>query len=439
MLLLITSAPAWSDQIAATPPMGWNSYDAFSDSVTEAEVLANARYMKAHLAAHGWQYIVVDFRWYDPKPTGDDARLNKDRLNATLSMDPYGRLTPAPNRFPSSANGKGFKPLADQLHAMGLKFGIHVMRGIPRMAVKGNLPIEGSNETAWDATSFSLCDWCPDMFGVNASSPAGQAYYDSIFRLYAQWGVDFVKVDDLSMPYSTAEVSAIRRSIDRSGRKMVFSTSPGPTPVRMAGHVSRYANMWRISGDFWDRWTSLNAQFDLLASWNGWGGPGHWPDADMIPFGHLCIRSKLGGPDHWTHFTPDEQLTLMSLWALAPSPLMIDANLPDDDAWTDSLLTNDDVIAIDQDRAGKQAARISHALGTEIWVKPLANGDHAVGLFNRTAQLTDVTFVYSQANLTSKQMVHDAWARRDMGEFDDQIGMSVPPHGAVLLRLTAMP
>src|ERR1700722_5216751 len=251
--MISLGAASASAQIASRPPMGWNSYDAFGDSVTEPEVLANAQYVKDHLLSHGWQYVIVDFRWYDPKPTGDDSRLYKDRLNAELTMDSFGRLQPAPNRFPSSADGRGFKPLAAQIHAMGLKFGIHLMRGIPRLAVKANGPIEGSGEKAWDATNFSTCVWCPDMFGVDATKPAGQAWYDSIFLQYAEWGIDFVKVDDLSVPYSAGEIESIRRAIERCGRMMVFSTSPGPTPMVRGPHIEKFANMWRISGDFWDR------------------------------------------------------------------------------------------------------------------------------------------------------------------------------------------
>jgi alpha-galactosidase len=422
---------------AATPPMGWNSYDAFSDSVTEAEVLGNATYMRDHLLKHGWQYIVVDFRWYDPKPTGNDVLLNTTRLNAALTMDEFGRLLPAPNRFPSAGNGQGFKALADRIHAMGLKFGIHVMRGIPRMTVKANLPIEGTEFRAWDASSFDRCPWCPDMFGVDVSHPGGQAWYDSIFRLYAQWGVDFVKVDDLSAPYHADEVGAIRKAIDRCGRTMVFSTSPGPTPVQDAENVSSNANMWRISGDFWDHWEKLNHQFDLISHWHGHGGPGYWPDADMIPFGHLGIRSAIGGPDRQTRFTKDEQRTLMTLWCLAPSPLMFGGNLPDNDDWTEALLTNDEAIAVDQDPAGNQGQRVVHENGHEVWVKELSGGDKAIGLFNRNASEEWIVLRWGDANLSGKQKVRDVWDQKDLGMFSDELTMTVPGHGAVLLRLSA--
>ncbi|MGO8697145.1 MAG: NPCBM/NEW2 domain-containing protein [Limisphaerales bacterium] len=364
---------------AATPPMGWNSYDSFGDNVTEAEILANARYQQEHLLAHGWNYVVVDYRWYDP---GAHDNNPNGRAGAQLSADEFGRLLPAPNRFPSAADGKGFKPLADQVHAMGMKFGIHVMRGIPRQAVKANTPIAGSNFRAADAADTNHnCGWCPDMFGVNAAKPAGRAWYDSLLRLYAAWGVDFIKVDDLSSPYYTGEIEAVRGAIDKCGRPIVFSTSPGETPVDSASHVQTNANQWRISGDFWDDWKSLDHNFDLLAAWHGAAAPGHWPDADMIPLGHIGERSV--GGSRTTRFTRDEQVTMMSLWALAPSPLMLGMDLPQNDAWTLSLLTNDEVLAVNQDALGRQGRRVSQANRLEVWVKDLSGGAKAVGLFNR--------------------------------------------------------
>lgn len=359
---------------AQTPPMGWNSFDSYGDSVTEAEFLANAQYMKEHLLAHGWQYAVVDYRWYDPLTAGSH----------TLVMDANGRLLPAPNRFPSAANGAGFKPLADKTHALGLKFGIHIMRGIPRQAVQANSPIDGSNFTAAAAAdTASVCKWNGDMFGVNAATPAGQAWYDSLFRQYAAWGVDFVKVDDLTAPYSAGEVEAIRKAIDACGRPIVFSTSPGETPIAQAEHVVGNANLWRISGDFWDSWQSLQQSFMLLARWQGQSGPGHWPDADMIAIGHLSPRCPVGGKDRWTNFTKPEQVTLMTLWSVARSPLILGMNLPDNDAWTLSLLTNDEVLAVNQHSRGNRQLS-PHPGGPVIWVADMPGAtDKYVALFNR--------------------------------------------------------
>lgn len=422
---------------APTPPMGWNSYDAFGDSVTEDETMANARYMKAHLLAHGWDYIVVDFRWYDSVTTYNDGDLTKERMGAKLAADEYGRLIPALNRFPSAANGEGFKPLADKLHAMGLKFGFHMMRGIPRQTVNAKTPIEGSSFTAAEAGDpGDKCGWCPDMFGVR-NNEAGQAWYDSMFRLYASWGLDFIKVDDLSHRYHGDEIAMIRKAIDKCGRPIVFSTSPGPTPVADADHVKINANMWRISGDFWDEWKKLNHQFDLLNQWQGVGGPGHFPDADMIPFGHLSIRCWTNSREHQTRFTNDEQKTLMSLWSLASSPLILGCNLPDLDNWTLLLLTNDEVLGIDQDALGLAAKRVSQKDGLEVWIKELKDGSKAMGLFNRSDADAEITAKWSDAGLSGRQKVRDVWEHKDLDVATDQITLPVPRHGVVLLKLSS--
>ena len=429
--------PYW--KWAETPPMGWNSYDAWGTSVTEQETLENARFMQKHLLAHGWKYIVIDARWYDAVSSYDDRDFNKDRANAKLFADQFGRMLPATNRFPSAVGASGFKPLADRIHQMGLKFGFHMMRGIPRQAVNAATPIEGSNLTAADAgDTNNKCGWYPDMFGVH-SNKAGQAWYDSCARLWASWGLDFIKVDDLSNPYHTAEVEMIRKAIDNCGRAIVLSTSPGPTSPKNAEHVSRFANMWRISGDFWDQWgethrSGLNNTFDLLAAWQGVGGPGHWPDADMIPIGHIGIKCTIAGPDRQTRFTRDEQRTLISLWAIAPSPLMLGNNLPDTDEWTLSLLTNDEVLAIDQDPLGLPARRVAQTGGTEIWVKELKDGSKAIGFFNRNAAAQDVELAWSDAGLTGKQKLRDLWLHKDLGDMTERYSVRVPSHGAVMLR-----
>ena len=421
------------DTLALTPPLGWNSYDAFGDSVTEAETLANAAWMQAHLQSTGWDTVVVDFRWYDPQPTGDDRLLNKTRVGAALAADEFGRLLPAPNRFPSATNGLGFKPLAAQLHSMGLKFGIHVMRGIPRQAVLANTKIPGGQFTAADVGDQNdRCVWCPDMFGVRDNA-AAQAWYDSCAQLWASWGVDYIKVDDLSEPYHAAEIEMIHRAIGKVHHAIVFSTSPGPTTTSRAGHIAGNANLWRISGDFWDRWPKLNEQFDLLAQWQGAGAPGHWPDADMIPLGQIAIRSKLGGNPHWTYFTRDEQRTLMSLWSLAPSPLMLGMNLPDNDEWTTALLTNPEVIGVNQDALGKPARRIfKPGQVAEVWVRELSDGAQAVGFFNRTGQT--ITAAYDWVGFSTRPQVRDLWLRKNLPK-PEKFSTEIPPHGCVLLRV----
>ena len=358
---------------APTPPMGWNSWDCFATTANEARTEATADVMARELAAHGWQYVVVDIQWYEPGSTG--FAYNE---KAKLAMDGYGRLVPAENKFPGSAGGRGFQALATYVHARGLKFGIHLLRGIPRQAVERNLPILGTSYHAADiADRVRVCEWNQDMYGVDMSRPGAQAYYDSVFALIASWGVDFVKVDDLSRPYipNEPEVEAIRAAIDRSGRPMVLSLSPGETDLKAGDHAAAHANMWRISDDFWDHWSLLEAQFERLNQWSRFRRPGAWPDADMIPIGMI----DLGRP---TWFSHDEQVTLMTLWSIARSPLILGADLTRLDEPTRALLTNDEVLAVDQASADNRQLFRS-ANGGIGWIAKAPGGrDRYLALFN---------------------------------------------------------
>ena len=353
--------------------MGWNSWDAFGAALTEAQAKEQADFMAEHLLPHGWRIFTVDIQWYEPGASGHSYRPD-----APLVMDEWGRLLPAPNRFPSAAGGGGFRPLADYVHGKGLRFGIHLMRGIPRLAVARNLPVKGAPVRALDiGNQASVCAWNPDMFGVDMGKPGAQAYYDSVFELVASWGVDFVKVDDISRPYhdNEREIEAIRRAIDRTGRPMVLSLSPGETALSAAEHVKRHANMWRISDDFWDTWPALREQFGRLARWNPHRGPGHWPDADMLPLGVLDRGRRT------TRLTPDEQRTLMTLWSIARSPLIHGGDMTRTDAATLALLTNDDVIAVNQGSANNQP--LFEREGLVAWTADApGSADRYLALFN---------------------------------------------------------
>ena len=367
------AAPAetsWSDR----PVMGWNSWDCFATTVTEAQTRAQADVMAEKLAPHGFRLVTVDIQWYEPNATGFDYRKG-----AALEMDAWGRLIPAANKFPSAADGHGFAPLAAYVHSRGLKFGIHLMRGIPRQAVAAKTPVKGTNVTAADiADRSSTCPWNTDMYGVDMTKPGAQAYYDSLFAQFAAWGLDFIKVDDLSAPYHTAEIEAIRTAIDRSGRPIVFSTSPGPTPVADGAHISTHANQWRISGDFWDSWPQLLAQFDRLRAWTPFRGPGHFPDADMLPLGTIAMGKRT------TNFTPDEQVTLLTLWSIARSPLILGADLTKLDDATLALLTNDEVIAVNQ--ASGDNRELFRRDGFCAWAADVPGSpDRYVALFNLRA------------------------------------------------------
>jgi alpha-galactosidase len=368
-------------QWATTPPMGWNSWDCYGPTVTEAETKANADYMAKYLKSSGWEYVVVDIRWY----VGNDTAHGYNEKNPDWNIDQYGRFVPAPNRFPSAAGGQGFKPLADYMHAKGLKFGIHLMRGVPVIAVQRKLPIKGTKLTA-DAihSKEGQAAWLHDMYTVVADRPGAQEYYNSLFELYASWGVDLVKIDDLSEPYHTGEIELIRKAIDRTGRKIVLSMSPGETPIADAQHAQQHANMWRTVGDFWDSWEQLKEHFEVCNRWSPYTMTGAWPDADMLPLGRLGIRAERGD-DRQTRFTPDEQRTLMTLWSIFRSPLMFGGDLPSNTPATLALLTNPRVLAVNKNSThNRQLFRRGDLVG---WTADdPATGDKFLALFNAQDQ-----------------------------------------------------
>jgi hypothetical protein len=376
--------------IAQHPPMGWNSWDCYGAAVTEDIVRQNADYMAKHLKQYGWEYVVVDIQWYQPT-----ALNHQYEAFSTLDMDEYGRLLPAVGRFPSAANGAGFKPLADYVHSLGLKFGIHIMRGMPRMAAHKHLPIKDSDYFCHDAANpNSICAWNPDMYGLYCHREAARAYYNSIFKLYAEWGVDFIKCDDIAReyPHCKREIELISEACRASGRDMVLSLSPGPAPVEQAEHLKQYANMWRITDDFWDDWRLLKGMFERAEKWCIHAAPGHWPDADMLPLGAL---RQCDNPEDWTHFTQAEQRTMMTLWSMMRSPLMIGAEMTKNDEFTNSLLQNADVLAI-----GKESF-CGHPLWTtaeeSVWVAPRRDGQGVyVALFNLSDEERTVSVAATQ-------------------------------------------
>ena len=416
--------------LAPTPPMGWNSWNSFGPTITEAQALENADIMVAKLLPFGYNVFTVDIQWYEP-----NANSYEYRKDAELTMDQYGRLQPAPNRFPSAAGGTGFRKLADQIHARGMKFGIHLMRGIPRQAVRLNTPILGTKLRAQDiADTKAICEWNGDMYGVDMTKPGAQEYYNSVFKQYADWGVDFVKMDDMSRPYERnwPEVEAAHKAIAASGRPIVLSLSPGEMDLRWANHVPHYAQMWRISDDFWDEWRLLNEQFQRLENWNPVMGANSWPDADMLPLGRLA----LGARD--TKFTPDEQQTLMSLWSIARSPLIMGGDLRHLDAKTLALLTNPEVLAVNQRSRDNRPHRAD--AGTRIWSARSADKRNLqyLALFNTSDAPTEIVFDLSRLDLGNRSVaVRDLWARHDQPAVRGALRITLAPHASSLFALSA--
>jgi len=425
--------------LAPTPPMGWNSWDAYAQNITEAQVKENADFIAKKLKQYGWNYVVVDEGWYLPDP-GLSTAVNKGFV-----MDAYGRFLPSATRFPSAAGEAGFKALGDYLHAEGLKFGIHILRGIPRGAVERNLPIAGSGYRAQDAADPSdTCPWNTYDYGVR-SNAAGQAYYDSLAKQYAGWGVDFIKVDCISdHPYKGAEIRMIREALDKTGRPIVLSLSPGPTNVSHADEVRRYAEMWRISDDFWDHWgvwkghefsQGLQQQFATAAMWAEHTGDGHWADADMLPIGHLGPHPG-EGPVRDSMFTTDEARTLLTFWSILRSPLMIGANLPASDPVTIQLLTNKEIIEVDQNSVGNHPVVTS---GDEIiWAARRRDGaGDYLAIVNSGDAAKTIRHSWSDLGYSRKSyQVRDLWQGEELGTAD-RLEVTLSPHASALYRILA--
>ncbi len=412
--------------LAQTAPMGWNSWDCYGPSVTEETVRKNAAYMAKHLKRFGWEYIVVDIQWYQPT-----ASAHLYEPFADLCMDGYSRLIPAEERFPSSAGGKGFGPLADYVHSLGLKFGIHIMRGIPRQAVHRNTRIWGTDKTARQiAKTDSICRWNTDMYGVDPEKEGAREYYDSIFALYASWGVDFIKCDDVcrELPHEESELVLLSNSLKGCGREMALSLSPGPALPEKAELYKQTAQMWRITDDFWDDWKLLYAMFERAEKWCAHSGPGHWPDADMLPVGPLRLNDS---PDGWTRFTKDEQVTMMTLWSIFRSPLFIGGEMTGFDPFTLGLLTNERVLEM------HKAARGSHQVwrrdleGNEyaLWTAQRAGGGTYAALFNLGEAPGTVRVGLDELEVPERATATELWSG-ETGTVQGELAASLPPHGA---------
>lgn len=416
--------------IAQTPPMGWNSWDCFGAAVTEEQVRENAEYMAKNLKQFGWEYAVIDIEWYQPTADTHEYQPFSD-----LVMDDYGRLLPAENRFPSAKGGKGFGPLAEYIHSLGLKFGIHIMRGMPRMAAHRHLPIKDSSFTADQvANPNSVCAWNPDMYGLKCeqNEEGARAYYESIFKLYAEWGVDFIKLDDIAReyPHYKREIELMSESLRKCGRDMVLSLSPGPAPLERAEHLKKYANMWRITDDFWDDWELLLAMFERAEKWSIHSAPGHWPDADMLPVGALrqCYDEK-----GWTKFTEAEQITMMSLWCMMRAPLMIGGHMPQNDEFTTKLLTNAEVLAIEKESyCGHQLYRNENEIA---WLAPRKDGKGVyLALFNISDRNRRIQIDLAAYELEDYAQITELWSGKKK-KATKNLGDVIARHGAVIYYL----
>ena len=441
--LLLGTAAAAAAPLAPTPPMGWNSWDAYGFTISEAQFKANAALL-SKMRPLGWDTAVIDEGWYMANPLGDKLETRQ------YLLDGFGRLMPVQTRFPSAADGKGLKGLADWTHAQGLKFGIHIVRGIPKAAVEANMPIEGSHFRAGDAADrAATCPWDDANYGI-ADNEAGQAYYNSLLRQYAGWGVDFLKVDCIAdHPYRPNEIRQIAQAIRTAGRPIILSLSPGPTNISHAAEVKQYAQMWRIMDDMWDAWTfphpdptttfpnGVRNAFDKLAEWNSHVAPGSWPDADMLPFGSLFPHAGWGAPRH-SRLTQAETRTAFTLWSIARSPLILGGNLTEMDAWLHPLLTNRSIIALNQgDRTSRPIDTLpAEFAGAKVWISASrGRAPDTLAIFNVSEAPLSARVPWQAIGLAAgRSSACDLWSGQVIAAADDA-SVTIAPHDVAVLQL----
>lgn len=431
--------------------MGWNSWNCFGVDVNEGQVLAAADHVARHLRPHGWEYVVVDAGWYLAEGL---TTANFKQPRPAQHLDGCGRFVPAPHKFPSSAGGRGFGPLAERVHALGLKFGLHIMRGLPWQAADLDLPVAGSTlRTPAIADRLDLCPWFHSTVGLRAEGGGALAYYRSLIALYAEWGVDFVKADDMSFPYHRDDIAALSQAVSESPRPMLLSLSPGPAPVAEAAHLRRHAHLWRISPDFWDDWRLLRRQFDLCRAWQGGGTVGAWPDCDMLPLGKLRITGpddysvgEMGLPaaeitDEFSRFTADEKHTLWTLWCLFRSPLFLGGFPPENDPLTERLLSHPELIALNQ--RGRDNRELAFTASTSVWTSSdPATGARYVAVFNLAGPEVEPSpdLRWADVGLSRPVVARELWSDT-AAQLDPATpaAAGVPSHGVRLYRFTPDP
>jgi len=425
------------NDFAKKPPMGWNSYDCFGHAVDENEFKENVDFVAEHLKEYGWEYCVVDFCWSYPQKgiiNAPSQKFEDGKFDVELCLDEWGRPVPAPSKFPS-ANGS-FKYLADYCHERGLKFGIHLMRGIPRQAVEYKLPIKNTNGITADMViSGEDCDWLNHNKGMDMDKPGSQEFLDSIFEQYAEWEVDYIKLDDAARPYSLGrrkEVEGYHKAIMKTGRPMVLSLSPGAishesAPVEEADHFMKFANAWRIKDDVWDNTRHLRDIFPIAKKWVSFVGEGHFPDCDMLPIGRLLKCGGFGG-ERDTILTENEKQVMLTLWAFMRSPLMMGGHLPESKECDLKYYKQKEVININQNSSENRV--VFDGDKYQIWGAKVGNTEYESHFNIAKGGLPK----FVQIKVEKGEKLFDVWAGKEIKTKNGKARFFLRPMQVKLIR-----
>lgn len=432
-----------------TPPMGWNSFDSYGVYLHEKAALANIETMAEKLAPCGYVYFTIDNGWFGEYKTIPGTRYSAEKHASDININEYGYVQPSKLYFPN-----GLAPLINRCHELGLKFGVHLMRGIPRKAVELNLPIEGTPHRARDIIDTdpaNQCKWCTYNYGVDMSKPGAQEWYDGLIRHLAEQGVDFIKYDDI-VPYPR-EVEAVAEAIRKVERPIVFSLSPGGkvNPGDIASF--KKANSLRVTRDIWDNQSGINLCFAAWRKWQGAAQPDFWIDMDMIPFGELQLMTPPSannggrtanavalageGTRRWSKFSHAQMTTFITMRALAASPLIVGGDLVSLDPFSTKLLTDGDVIACNQNGIMGHLVHEDANAAIETWHTPRAgsNGDSGwIGVFNRSPRDHDVRLNRETLGLDAenKHRLIDIWNGHRVIAPDETV--TIPALGVLFIR-----
>lgn len=434
--------------IAPTPPLGWNSFDSYGVYLHEKAAMENLEAMGKHLEPYGYEYFVIDNGWFGEYKLKPGTLYPLEKHAADVRLNEYGHVVPSKTYFPG-----GLTRITKRCHELGLKFGIHMMRGIPRKAYDMNLPIKGTSFKARDIADIepkNNCTWCTYNYGVDMSKPGAQEWYDGLIQHLADMGVDMIKYDDI-VPYP-AEVEAVAKAIQKTGKPILLSLSPGNKASPDAIKSFQKAQMLRVTQDVWDHAHYIDDCFDAWNKWRGKESENFWIDMDMIPFGQLLMMSpkkemqgeggekavRLAGHGYrrWQQFSQEQMFTFITLRALSASPLMVGGDLPTMDGFSLRLLTDPDMLACNQN--GVMGRRVSQNDGIEVWQTPEKGGKKNgwVGVFNRTDRLKTFSLTPAGIGLDSDTKVHNIWKGRKEHQVTaaSPVEIDINPDGVLFLR-----
>jgi len=415
------------DTIALTPPLGWNSWNCWGTNIDAVKVKKAAEAMiRSGLIYHGWSYINIDDTWQGR------------RGGAYAAILPNEKFT-------------DIKLLCDNVHALGLKIGIYSTPWITSYAGYTGGSADNTNGI-WPP---------PELEGTTNRPPRRTGKYsfaENDARQWAEWGIDYLKYDwnpksdqesDELFHWNTA---AMGDALKKSKRDILYSYS-NSMPFENAADQAEMLNCWRTTGDVQDTWWSITGIGFSQDRWAPYSRPGHWNDPDMLVVGYVDVGK--GKNLHPTRLTPDEQYTHITLWSLLAAPLLIGCDMDRLDEFTLNLLSNDEVLAVDQDPLGKQARLVSQygpevtlvnirpgrtnqvrtLTSFQVWSRPLRDGSHAVGLFNLADTNATVTVKWSDLRISGNRAVRDIWRQKDLGSFKNQFSVSIAPHGAEMIKV----